>query len=157
MPRFQPTTDETRLIALNAMIRNLGAEIRSRAERLETATPDDGEEAVIDSELLLGAATLLAGHVLVRRGLLVRMQAAPGRPEDAGECSGFRLAKQDLICGTCGHPLERHSSAEDLGDTQAVPAEPHRHIDHNGRTGPLCAAPIRADGTCTVYPPSRRS
>lgn len=33
----------------------------------------------------------------------------------AADCPGFQLAKQDLICGTCGHPLEQHSNADDLG------------------------------------------
>lgn len=71
----------------------------------------------------------------------------------AADCPGA-VYGPDAVCRACGHPAEQHSNADDLGDTQAPPAEAHRHIDHLGRRSPVCTAPIRADGTCTTYPPS---
>lgn len=147
------TEDEMILQALSAEVRTKAREIVLAAETLADANLNAGARET--AQMINAAARRLSALVHQRETTLARVQrdrGAPIRFANAGECTAPDFHPASMVCMTCGHPAERHGDVDHLGDAQDVPAEAHRHIDHNGRMGPLCTAPIRADGTCTVYP-----
>lgn len=131
------TEDEMILQTLSAEVRavasNIGRTSAHLLNNINTAAQDD-------ARAIVGLAGHLAAVVRQRENTLARVQRDRGTPirfAHAGECTAPDFRSASLVCRTCGHPLEQHSSAEDLGDAQAVPVSDYRTYDRPPAPAPV--------------------